>query len=266
MYTLSLVQQLAILLKNSPERPTIGVLTKGFLEIEGKVDLLLPALETILPAEYKKEMVYISGPSHAEEVARGVVTGLICASESPKKALEIRQIMNGSVLKVYPSFDPIGVQVAGALKNAVAIAFGVFDAFKERGQFNIGDNTESFLFAVGLNEIQTFGRHMGSTHPETFSSIAGVGDLDVTCRSVHGRNRRFGRSIVLENTLDNFQGIQDLKENINRIGFMVEGVGACYYAIMIAKEKQIRLPFLQALYDLLDQKLRPESILESLLG
>lgn len=266
IYTLDLVKPLGEILNKSEEKPLIGILTKGFLEDKGKVDLIIPTIENYLPTSYKNELVYISGPSHAEEVAKGVITGLIAASSSPKKALEVRGIMNNSTLRIYPSFDPIGVQVAGALKNAIAIAFGILDAFKEKGIYHIGDNTESFLFAVGLNEIQTFGKALGSTYPETFSSIAGVGDLDVTCRSIHGRNRRFGRSVILENILDNFKDIEDLKRNMSHIGYMVEGIASCYYAIQIAEEKQIKVTLLKALYDLLDQKQAPHLILDGFLG
>lgn len=265
IYTLGLVKFLGKILEEGQERPLIGILTKGFLEDEGKVDLIVPTLERHLPSSYQNELIYISGPSHAEEVARGVITGLIAASSSPKRALEIRDIMSNSTLRIYPSFDPIGVQVAGALKNAIAIAFGILDAFKEKGVYHIGDNTESFLFAVGLNEIQTFGKALGSTHPETFSSIAGVGDLDVTCRSIHGRNRRFGRSVILDNTLSKFKNIEDLKNNMNQIGYMVEGIASCYYATKIAKEKQIKVTLLSALYDLLDRKQEPYLIINSFL-
>lgn len=266
IYTLTLVKSLGVILEESKEKPVIGILTKGFLEENGKIDLILPTLENHLPSSYHNELIYISGPSHAEEVARGVITGLVAASSSPKKALEVRDIMSSPTLKIYPSFDPIGVQVAGALKNAVAIAFGILDAFKERGIYHIGDNTESFLFAVGLNEIQTFGKALGSTHPETFSSIAGVGDLDVTCRSVHGRNRRFGRSVILDNILSNFTDIEDLKANMSQIGYMVEGIASCYYAIKIAEEKEIKVTLLSALYDLLNKKQEPHLIINSFLS
>ncbi|KAL0266191.1 UNVERIFIED_CONTAM: hypothetical protein PYX00_011908 [Menopon gallinae] len=264
-YTLDLVKRLSNLLKKVSIKPTVVVLTKGFVELNSKPELLLKAIESILPKEYKENLVYLSGPSHAEEVVKGMITGLISASFSPKKALEVRDLLNNSYLKVYPSLDPIGVQVAAAVKNAVAIAFGVLDAFKESHQFNIGDNSESFLLAVGLNEIQMLAKCMGNTHYQTISSIAGIGDLDVTCRSIHGRNRRFGRSIILENTLDKFKGIQDLMQNSHRLGYMVEGIGACYYANEIAKQANLALPLLKALYQLLDKQKTAEYILASLL-
>ncbi len=91
----------------------------------------------------------------------------------------------------------------------MAIAFGMLDALKSREE-GFGDNTESLLLAAGLNEIQALGLAMGATHPETFTSIAGVGDLDVTCRSVYGRNRRFGREVVEKDLLSGFSGLRTL--------------------------------------------------------
>jgi len=93
-----------------------------------------------------------------------------------------------------------------------------------------GDGTESLLLAAGLNEIQTLGKAMGATHPETFTSISGIGDLDVTCRSVFGRNRRFGKDIVEKKILAPFKDIDDLIARIGEIGYLPEGVVAAKHA------------------------------------
>ena len=127
---------------------------------------------------------------------------------------------------VFSSLDVIGVQVSAAMKNVIAIAFGVLDAHKEKTGAVFGDNTESLLLAAGLNEIQTLAVTLGATHPETFTSIAGVGDLDVTCRSQYGRNRRFGRAAALEGVLKPFSDIDELISRIDEIGYMPEGVVA----------------------------------------
>ena len=188
---------------------TIGVLAKGFIPSDDGPHLIIETLESVLPSVYNKSLVYIAGPSHAEEVAMGKLTGLIAASENPKNSIRFREVMKGPGLMVYSSLDVIGVQICAAAKNVIAVVYGCLDAIAENSDL-FGDNTESFLLAAGLNEIQTLGFAMGSTHPETFTSISGVGDLDVTCRSKYGRNRRFGRDIIKENLLSKFSSLDDL--------------------------------------------------------
>jgi len=200
---------------------SIGVLTKGFIATSRGTKLIIETLENYLPGIYKNNLVYITGPSQAEEVAEGKITGLISASANAKNSIKFRQLLSGNNLIVFSSLDIIGVQVCAALKNVIAIAFGILDALKEKSGL-FGDNTESLLLAAGLNEIQKLGQVMGSSHPETFTSIAGVGDLDVTCRSIYGRNRRFGREIVLNNLIDKYANIDDLIDNIMDIGYLPE--------------------------------------------
>jgi glycerol-3-phosphate dehydrogenase (NAD(P)+) len=235
---------------------TIGVLTKGFVHVKGRSRLIVETLEDYLPGFYKGNVVYISGPSHAEEVARGMLTGLISASQNAKNAIRFRRLFASESLKIFSSLDVVGVQVCAAVKNVIAVAFGILDAFKEQNR-NFGDNTESLLLAAGLNEIQSVGQALGSTHPETFTSIAGVGDLDVTCRSHYGRNRRFGRAIVLENVLEEFQNINDLIDSIDKIGYLPEGVVAARATRQIAEERSLRLPIANAVYRILNRESAP---------
>jgi len=242
----------------------IGVVTKGFISTPQGPRLILSALEDYLPGFYKGNLVYISGPSHAEEVARGKLTGLISASLNGKNSIRFRELLSTSNLLVFSSFDVIGVQVCGAMKNVIAIAFGMLDALKEFSNF-IGDNTESLLLAAGLNEMQTLGRALGSTHPETFTSIAGVGDLDVTCRSVYGRNRRFGREIILKGILHKFRNLEDLLSRIQEIGYLPEGAMACKSVINIAHERQLKLPIAETVYRILNREQEPFPLIENLL-
>jgi glycerol-3-phosphate dehydrogenase (NAD(P)+) len=214
----------------------IAVITKGFLPTEKGPRLILETLEDYLPGFYHKSLVYIAGPSHAEEVSEGKITGLIVASENAKNSIRFRDLLKTKSLFVFSSFDVNGVQVAAAVKNVIAIAFGMLDAFKNPGKSSIfgeanlfGDGTESLLLAAGLNEIQSLGMAMGATHPETFTSIAGIGDLDVTCRSVLGRNRRFGKEIIEKNILEPFKNIDDIIARICEIGYLPEGVAAAKY-------------------------------------
>jgi len=236
----------------------IATITKGFIEVKSETSLIIEVLENYLPGFYKNNLVYLSGPSHAEEVASGKITGLISASPNAKNAIKIRELFAGSHVKVFPSLDVKGVQVCGAAKNVIAIAFGMMDAFKENSPI-FGDNTESLLLAAGLNEIQQLGKAMGSTHEETFTSISGVGDLDVTCRSKFGRNRRFGSDIVNKGILENFSGIDDLISRINEIGYMPEGVMACKAALAIADKYNLKVPTVRTVYAILNKELEPQN-------
>ena len=234
----------------------IAVVTKGFVSGEEGSKLLIEAVQEYLPEPYLNNLVYISGPSHAEEVSRGKLTGLIAACPNGRNAIRFRELLTGSTLMVFPSLDIIGVQTCGAVKNVVAIAFGMLDALMEFSE-GFGDNTESLLLAAGLNEIQLLGTALGSTHPETFTSIAGVGDLDVTCRSRHGRNRRFGREIIKDRILTRFSDLDDLIRNIGSIGFLPEGAVAVKFVHEIAQQRKMKLPICETVYSILNREVDP---------
>jgi len=242
----------------------IGVLTKGFIPSAKGPRLILETLEEVLPECYAKNLVYIAGPSHAEEVAIGKVTGLIAASENPMNSIRFREVLKSRGLLVFSSLDVIGVQICAAAKNVVAIAFGCLDAIAKKSDV-FGDNTESLLFAAGLNEIQTIGRAMGATHPETFTSLSGVGDLDVTCRSKFGRNQRFGHDIIENSILDRFKDIDDLIARISEIGYLPEGAIACKYVQEISEAQGIKLPICNGLYRILNKELRPVEFIQQIL-
>ncbi len=245
-------------------RAMIGVLAKGFLPGTGEPKLIIETLENYLPGFYKGNVVYISGPSHAEEVVQGKITGLISACPNPRNSIKMRDLLKGKSLKVFASMDVVGVQVCAALKNVVAIAFGMMDALKDRADM-FGDNTESLLLAGGLNEIQILGKALGATHPETFTSIAGVGDLDVTCRSPFGRNRRFGRDIILNNMLDKFSSIDDLIERIGEVGYLPEGIMAARFAWALIEKHHLKLNIIPVVYRVLNKEIHPRAALQHLL-
>jgi glycerol-3-phosphate dehydrogenase (NAD(P)+) len=228
--------------------------------------LLVETLEDYLPGFYRGNTVYLSGPSHAEEVSRGKITGLAAASQNGRNAIRARELFRGSSVLVFPSLDVVGVQVCAAAKNVVAVAFGMLDAIAGRGSgkgaAEFGDNTESFLLAAGLNEMQTLGVALGATHPETFTSIAGVGDLDVTCRSIHGRNRRFGREIVEKGILKPFRDLDDLLARIGELGYLPEGAVACKHVHAIAAARKLDLPIMGGVHAILDRRIEPIEFLE----
>ena len=243
----------------------IGVLTKGFVPSAEGPKFILETMEEALPECYKGNLVYIAGPSHAEEVAMGKLTGLIAASENAMSSIRIRELLKVPGLLVYSSLDVIGVQVCAAAKNVIAVVFGCVDAMAETSTL-FGDNAESLLLAAGLNEIQTLGFALGATHAETFTSISGIGDLDVTCRSKYGRNRRFGQDIIKNNILDGFSSLDDLIANISKVGYLPEGAVACKYIQEISEKKGIKLTLTNALYKVLNKEKKPEDFLSEVLG
>ncbi|MCI6953719.1 MAG: NAD(P)-dependent glycerol-3-phosphate dehydrogenase [Candidatus Treponema excrementipullorum] len=243
----------------------IGVLTKGFVPSDDGPRLILETLEQVLPPSYRGNLVYVAGPSHAEEVAMGKLTGLIAASENPKNSIRFRELLRVPGLMVYSSLDVVGVQICAAAKNVIAVVYGSLDAIAENSTL-FGDNTESLLLAAGLNEIQTLGFAMGATHAETFTSISGVGDLDVTCRSKFGRNRRFGHDIINTDILTKFKDLDDLIAHIGEIGYLPEGAVACKYVHAIAEKHNLKLPICNALYRILNKEIEPEDVMLELLS
>ena len=199
--------------------------------------------------------------SHAEEVAMGL-PDLLPQVKIRKTLFDLENCLK---LKVswFSSLDVIGVQICAA-KNVVAVVFGCLDAVAQNSDF-FGDNTESLLLAAGLNEIQTLGFAMGATHSETFTSIAGVGDLDVTCRSKYGRNRRFGHDIINKKILENFSSLDDLISRISEIGYLPEGAVACKYIQQIASDRNIKLPICNGLYKILNKEIEPVDFLKEVL-
>ena len=247
-------------------KTSIAVLTKGFLPAENGPRLIVETMEDYLPGFFRQSLVYISGPSHAEEVSCGKITGLIAASENAKNAIRFRDLLKSPRLLVYSSLDVRGVQVAAAAKNVIAIAFGLLDAIKSFEKSDLfGDGTESLLLAAGLNEIQLLGKALGATHPETFTSISGIGDLDVTCRSVYGRNRRFGKDIIEKGILKSYKNIDDLLARIGEIGYLPEGVVAAKHIKALIEKHNLKMPVSAGLYKLLNREVDPMDFCISLL-
>ena len=243
----------------------IAALTKGFVPSPDGPKLILETIESALPEVYKDCTVYVAGPSHAEEVAMGKITGLVAASLNPKNSIRVRELLKVPGLMVFSSFDIIGTQICAAAKNVVAAVYGAMDAIAETSDI-VGDNTQSLLLAAGLNEIQTLGFAMGATHAETFTSVSGVGDLDVTCKSKYGRNRRFGQDIVKTDMLSRFKDIDDLIANVGKIGYLPEGAIACKYVHEIGQKKDLKLPLCNALYKVLNKESSVEDMVKELLN
>ena len=193
----------------------------------------------------------------------GKLTGLVAASLNPKNSIRVRELLKVPGLYSVSSFDVVGVQICAAAKNVVAVVYGALDALAETSDY-FGDNAESLLMAAGLNEIQTLGFAMGATHAETFTSISGVGDLDVTCKSKYGRNRRFGQDLIKTDMLSKFKNIDDLIANVSKIGYLPEGAIACKYVHEISQKKELKLPLSDGLYKVLNKEMTVTEVLKNL--
>ncbi len=179
-------------------------------------------------------IVVLTGPSHAEELARGIPTTVSVASEEVTYAEYIQDIFTSSSLRLYVNRDVIGCEVGGAMKNIIALAAGVSDGL------GFGDNTKAALMTRGIHEITELGLAMGA-EIGTFAGLTGIGDLIVTCTSMHSRNRRAGILIG--------QGVSP-EEAIRQVG-TVEGYHCCRVAHGLAKQLGVNMPITNELYRLL---------------
>jgi len=181
----------------------------------------------------------ISGPSHAEEVARSVATALVIGSPDEAVALALQDLFTLPWLRSYTSNDVVGIEIGGTVKNIVAIAGGIVDGL------GLGDNAKAALVTRGLAEMVRIGVSMGA-RPETFMGLSGVGDLMVTCFSDHSRNTRFGRMLG--------QGLS-LAEAQQRMNMVAEGVPNSESVYHFARKHDIRTPVVDLLHDLIQGRL-----------
>lgn len=194
--------------------------------------------ETIMNATHKKNpVVALTGPTHAEEVARGILTAILAASESRAAVILVQQAFMNDRFRVYISPDIIGAELGGCFKNIIALAAGICDGI------GLGDNSKAALMTRGLTEIARLGVALGA-RSETFAGLSGMGDLIVTCTSMHSRNRRAGIKIG--------QGI-DVHQAMKEVGAVVEGYYATEAGYMLAQKMGIDMPITCAMYDLLYQ-------------
>ena len=183
----------------------------------------------------KCEIVVLSGPSHAEEVGRGVPTAIIATSRSKKAAETVQDVFMNESFRVYITDDIIGVELGAALKNVMALAAGICDGL------GLGDNSKAALMTRGLAEMVRLGLALGGKE-ETFSGLAGLGDLIVTCMSMHSRNRRAGILIGEGTPTD---------KALEKIGAVVEGYYATQSAIQLAERVGIEMPITREVYRIL---------------
>lgn len=191
----------------------------------------------------------MAGPCHAEEVGRGVPTTVVVASDYEGMAGYVQETLINPVFRVYVNDDVIGCEIAPALKNPIALCCGIVEGM------GLGDNTLAALMTRGLTEITRLGVALGANW-ETFTGLAGVGDLIVTCTSVHSRNHRAGL-LIGKGT--------DVKTAIETVG-TVEGYGCCKIAHSLAKLKNVQIPIIDQLYDVCFNDCAPSESVKNLMN
>ncbi len=210
-----------------------------------RISELLYDAAGIKPENY----VVLSGPSHAEEVAKNIPTTVVAASENHDAAKYIQEIFTTPVFRVYTSEDIIGCELGGSLKNIIAIAAGIIDGL------GLGDNTKAALITRGLAEITRLGVVLGA-NPNTFSGLSGLGDLFVTCSSRHSRNRFVGEQIGRGKTLADIQ---------NEMKMVAEGVSTTNSAFALAQKHDVELPIVEQVYKILFENVKPADAIRELM-
>ena len=195
------------------------------------------------------EVCVLSGPSHAEEVGRGIPTTVVVGSKKQKIAEMLQDVFMNQVFRVYTNPDIIGIELGGALKNVIALAAGT------TGGLGYGDNTKAALMTRGIAELTRLGVALGGK-PETFSGLTGIGDLIVTCTSVHSRNRKAGYLIGKGMTAD---------EAMKEVKMVVEGVYSAKAALGLARKYNVSVPIVEAVNKVLFEGADPKEEVSSLL-
>lgn len=226
-------KEFAALCKN---QPLIIHASKG-LE-QGSHKRISEVLMEEIPAEKRKGVVVLSGPSHAEEVAVHDITTITAASEVLENAEYVQDLFMNNYFRIYTNEDVIGVETGAALKNIIALGAGAIHGL------GFGDNAKAAIMTRGLAEISRLGVAMGA-NPLTFIGLSGVGDLIVTCTSVHSRNWRAGNLLG--------EG-HDLDEVLENMGMIVEGVSTTKAAYELAEQMNIEMPITEAIYQVLYEK------------
>lgn len=207
-------------------------------------------IEEEIPKAILKDLVVLSGPSHAEEVSLRHPTTVAVSSKNMEAAETVQDLFMNQNFRVYTNPDLIGMEIGGALKNIIALAAGVSDGI------GYGDNAKAALMTRGIAEISRLGTKMGA-NPLTFAGLAGIGDLIVTCTSVHSRNWRAGNMLGKGHHLD---------EVLKNMGMVVEGVRTTKAAYQLAKKYDVSMPITEALYDVLFNQVDGKEAVDQLMS
>ena len=237
------VRSVAKRLKECKDFGIVVNVSKGF-----EKDTLMLLSDVIADELPNSNIAVLSGPSHAEEVARNIPTSVVAASKSLPVAEIVQSIMASESLRIYTSTDLTGVEIGGALKNVIAVCAGFCDGM------GLGDNTKAALITRGLAEMTRLGVTMGARE-YTFAGLTGLGDLVVTCTSRHSRNNRFGNKVGSGTPVE-----IALKE----VG-TVEGYYATEMAYKLAQKYKVELPIIEECYGVLYNSRDVKSVIKDLM-
>lgn len=229
-----------------PKCPIV-ITSKGIEQNTGDI-LPVVALE-VFGKSYQPYIGVLSGPSFAQEVIRGLPTSVVSSSYSIETMQFICDIFTTPAFRVYPNIDIVGVSLGGALKNIIAIACGISDGL------SLGWSAKASLITRGLHEIRKLAVAIGSK-PETFSGLAGVGDLCLTCGSSMSRNFRFGLLLAEGYSSDEAQ---------KKIGMVVEGAYTCISALQVNEKYNISMPIAETVYDIIENNMQPRDAVQALM-
>ena len=207
-------------------------------------------MSQVVEQETNRPVVVLTGPSHAEEVALDIPTGCLAASEDKQLAELVQDAFMSEAFRIYTSPDAAGAELGAALKNVIALCAGVTDGL------GCGDNTKAMLMTRGLTEMARLGISLGA-NKDTFAGLAGVGDLIVTCTSMHSRNRRAGILIG--------QG-KSVEEAMKEVGAVVEGYYAAEAAYQLSQRQGVDMPITTAAYQVLYEGRSAAEVVKELLS
>lgn len=238
--------------KAAPHIPDDQLIVDVAKGVEDKTLMTMSEIieDELAKAGRKARVVALSGPTHAEEVARDMPTAIVAACAEEEAAKTVQKIFNTPTFRVYTNDDRRGTELGGAIKNVIALAVGIALGL------GYGDNAKAALITRGNAELARLGAAMGCK-PETFAGLSGMGDLIVTCTSMHSRNLHAGMLI------GRGKSVEDAK---TEVGQVVEGINALPAACRLAKKYKVEMPIVQAVEAILDGKLEARSALMSLMG
>ena len=223
----------------STARNMRGLVSEGQLIVnvaKGIEEKNLMTMTDIIEEEIPQaDVAVLSGPSHAEEVGKGLPTTIVAGAHSRETAERIQGYFMSPVFRVYTSSDMLGIETGAALKNVIALAAGMADGL------GYGDNTKAALITRGIAEISRLGTAMGA-HLETFYGLSGIGDLIVTCASVHSRNRKAGWLIGQGRTME---------QAMAEVHMVVEGVYSARAGMKLAEQYHVEVPIIQSVNEIL---------------
>ncbi|MFC7370500.1 NAD(P)H-dependent glycerol-3-phosphate dehydrogenase [Fictibacillus iocasae] len=235
-------------MKGHLEKPAVFVHASKGIE-PGTYKRISEIIEEEIPDSLRTAVAVLSGPSHAEEVSLRQPTTVTVSCEDIKRAEQVQDLFINQNFRVYTNPDVIGVELGGALKNIIALGAGMSDGL------GYGDNAKAALITRGLAEIARLGTSMGA-NPLTFAGLTGIGDLIVTCTSVHSRNWRAGNMLG--------KGIA-LEEVLSQMGMVVEGVRTTKAAYELARSVDVEMPITNVLYEVLFNGKEPKQAVDELM-